>query len=52
MNYVRTLLKREDDELTKRILREQQNNPTAGDFTEMIKDDFKIYHHMKSSIKS
>ena len=42
MNYVRTLLKREDDELTKRILREQQNNPTAGDFTEMIKDDFKM----------
>ena len=42
MNYLRTLLKREDDELTKRILREQQNNPTAGDFTEMIKDDFKM----------
>ena len=36
------MLKREHDELTKRILCEQQNNPTAGDFTKMIKDDFKM----------
>ena len=42
MNYLRTLLRREDDELTKRILREQEKNPTAGDFTDMIKDDFKM----------
>ena len=37
--YLQTLLKRDDEELTKRILREQQSNPTPGDFVLLIKDD-------------
>jgi hypothetical protein len=40
MMYLKTLLGREDEELTKRILREQQRNPCPGDFSELVKDDF------------
>ena len=32
------MLKRDDEELTKRILREQENNPCAGDYR--LQDDF------------
>ena len=39
--YLQTLLKRDDEELTKRILREQQKNPCPGDFALLIKDDCK-----------
>ena len=42
MNYLRTLIMRDDEELTKRILREQQVHPTPGDFLELVKDDFKM----------
>ena len=42
MNYLRTLIMRDDEELTKRILREQQVHPTPGDFSELVKDDFKM----------
>ena len=38
--YLQTLLKRDDEELTKRILREQENNPCAGDYSMLVKDDF------------
>ena len=30
----------QDEELTKRIFREQQRNPTPGDFSELVKEDF------------
>ena len=40
MNYLRILLMRDDKELTKRILIEQQKNPTKGDFIELVKEDF------------
>ena len=40
INFLRTILKREDEELTKRIYREQERNPTTGDFVELVKDDF------------
>ena len=43
MMYLRTILKRDDEELTKRILREQQRNPTPGDFSELVKSDFNKY---------
>ena len=43
MMYLRTILKRDDEELTKRILREQQRNPSPGDFSELIKSDFHKY---------
>ena len=35
------ILKRENQELVKRIYQEQLKNPTKGDFTELIKDYFK-----------
>ena len=38
------ILKRENQELIKRIYNEQINNPTKGDFVEMIKDDFKTFN--------
>ena len=31
---------RSDEELTKRILIKQFDNPTPGDFVELVKDDF------------
>ena len=40
MNYLQTILRREEEELTKRILREQQRNPSPGDFYNLAKDDF------------
>ena len=32
MNFLRTIITRDDEELTKRVLRGQQDNPTEGDF--------------------
>ena len=40
MIYLQTLLKRDDEEITKRILREQERNPCAGDYIMLVKDDF------------
>ena len=40
MMYLKTILGRDDEELTKRIFREQQRNPTPGDFAELVKADF------------
>ena len=40
MMYLRTLLRREEEELTLRILREQQKNTSTGDFAELVRDDF------------
>ena len=40
MTYLRILLMRDEKELTRRILMEQQKNPTKGDFIELVKDDF------------
>ena len=42
LNYLQTILKREDDELTKRIYRAQVNDPSPGDFIELIKNDFRM----------
>ena len=38
--YLRTILKRDNEELIKRIYREQQTNPCPGDYAELVKDDF------------
>ena len=40
ITYLQTLLTRNDEELTKRILMEQRKNPTNGDFIELVKEDF------------
>ena len=42
MIYLQTILKRDEEEITKRIFREQLKNPCPGDFIELIKDDFKL----------
>jgi hypothetical protein len=42
MTYLQAILKRNDQELIKRIYMEQKNNPTPGDFCELVKDDFKL----------
>ena len=40
ITYLKTLLMRNNEELTKRILSKQFDNPTPGDFVELVKDDF------------
>ena len=36
INFLRTILKRDEEERTKRDLREQQCNPSEGDFIELV----------------
>ena len=38
--YIRTILSKDDSELVKRIYRAQANNPSLGDYVELIKSDF------------
>ena len=40
LNYLQTILKREDEELTKRVLQAQINSPCPGDFIKLIEEDF------------
>ena len=40
--YHQCILKRNDQELTKRIYSEQKRNPNKGDLAELIRDDFKL----------
>ena len=42
LSFHQTILKRNHTELTNRIYEEQKRNPTTGDFTELIKEDFKL----------
>ena len=42
MHFLQTILKREDGELTKRIYKAQANNPTSGDFVELVNSDFQM----------
>ena len=39
--YLHTLLQRDDEELTKRIYNSQKNNPSKGDWIELIQQDFR-----------
>ena len=41
MNFLHTILKREDEELTKRVLKAQITNPCPGDFIKLVEKDFK-----------
>ena len=51
--YHHTILKREDTELVKKIYAEQRNNPTKGDFVELIKEnDDEIQNQDKSNYKN
>ena len=40
INYLKTILDREDNELIKRIYNEQKDNPTKGDWIELVKEDY------------
>merc|ERR1712115_524774 len=40
--YHQTILKRNKTELIKRIYEEQKQNPSRGDFSELIKEDFRM----------
>ena len=42
MTYLQTILKRSDEELTKRIYNQQKVDPSPGDFYLLVKDDFKM----------
>ena len=39
VNYLQTILKRDDEELTKSVLLAQVDNPCEGDFVELVKKD-------------
>ena len=38
--FLKTLSMRNEEDLTKRILEEQNKNPTPGDFVELVENDF------------
>ena len=49
--YHHNILRRENNELVKRIYQEQVRNPTKGDYSELIKDDFKIINEVQDDVK-
>ena len=40
--YLQTLIKRPEDELTKRVYMKQKESPSKGDYFNLVKDDFKL----------
>ena len=40
--YLRTILIKEDDELVRRIFKAQLDNPSPGDYVELLKNDFQM----------
>jgi hypothetical protein len=42
--YLRTILRREEEELIKRVFKEQERNTTPGDFVELVKADLEKYN--------
>ena len=42
MIFLQTILKRDNKELTKRIYKAQRDDPSPGDFTELLKADFEM----------
>ena len=49
--YHHNILNREEKELVKRIYKEQKNNPSKGDFVELIKEDFKNAKIMQNDVE-
>ena len=41
LNYLHTIVTRDDEELTKRVYLTQKQNPSPGDFVKLIEEDFK-----------
>ena len=59
MIYLQNILKREEGELIKKIYKAQAENPSPGDFSELLKDDFNMIEEnleenaiMKTSVES
>ena len=52
--YLKVLLQRDDDELTKKIYETQKENPSNGDFSELVQTDLKHLsdHLTESYVKS
>ena len=46
--YHQVIIKREDSELTKRIYCAQKNDPTPGDFTELLAKDFEMIDEIQN----
>ena len=49
--YHQTILKREENELVKRIYNEQRKKPTVGDFVELVHEDFKMIDEVQDDAK-
>ena len=49
--FHQTILKRDIKELTRKIYEEQKVNPTPGDFSELVKNDFKIINEVQNDEK-
>ena len=52
MTYLQTILKRNENELTKRIFKAQKENPTKGDFYCQVLKDFELIGEEEVAIKS
>ena len=42
LNFLQTIVKRDEEELTHRILKAQMENPTQGDFIKLVEEDFQV----------
>ena len=42
MTYLQTILRRDNDELTKRVYIAQQSDPCEGDFAKIVQDDLNM----------
>ena len=49
--FHQTILKRDINELTRNIYEEQKVNPTPGDFSELVNNDFKIINEVQNDEK-
>ena len=49
--YHQELVKRQDQELTKRIYEAQKNDPTPGDFVEMLAGDFNLINKKQNDFE-
>ena len=47
LNYHHAILQRDDKELIKRVYKAQAEDPVTGDFTELLKEDFKIINEQQ-----
>ena len=43
LNFLQTILKRDEEELTKRVVLAQLDDPCEGDFAKLVKDDLDMH---------